>query len=155
MLIRKFFLILFLLQVGKANAVTCQDVRSIMHTFFQVHYKEKVFNNKISKRSIDNFIKQLDPFKIMFLEKEVNDFINKGHLELERSLPKAKCEFIGSVYGLYLSRFEMLSEETKKLLRKEFDFTKDEYLSIDRKKLLYPKNMQEIKERWRKKLKYQ
>jgi carboxyl-terminal processing protease len=62
-------------------------------------------------------------------------------------------DFAFEVYKLYLRRLKEYRLYAEAKLKNGFDFNKDEYFSVDRRKLPRAANMDELKDVWRKKLK--
>ncbi len=116
------------------------------------HYRQHPLNKEISSQIFDDYFKRLDPNKTYFTSGDVEDFESYRFL-LDEMIEQGNYEFAFKVYDLFLKRFESYRDYTLKLLDQELSFTKDEDFVIDRRKLPRAKNMTELEDIWRKKLK--
>jgi carboxyl-terminal processing protease len=91
---------------------------------------------------------------LYLLQTDIDEFAKyKNTLDDELRQEKNNLNTAYFIYNRYLQRvFERL-ERNKKLLQEKYDFTLDEYLETDRKKVPYPKNQEEADKEWRKLLK--
>jgi carboxyl-terminal processing protease len=74
--------------------------------------------------------------------------------KVDDEIKGSPVEFSPAAGLLFNKRMEEASVIVKEFLAKPFDFTADENVVLDGDKLNYATNTAEIKERWRKKLKY-
>lgn len=118
------------------------------------HYRRMNLDDKVSETIWDNYIKDLDENKLYFLQSDIEEFSKfKYSLDDELRQEKNNLNTAFFIYNRYIKRVLERLERNKNLLKEKFDFTKDEYFETDRKKLPYPKNIQEADEEWRKVLK--
>lgn len=118
------------------------------------HFKRIEFGDAISEAILENYIKDIDENKLYLLQTDIDEFAKyKNTLDDELRQEKNNLNTAYFIYNRYLQRvFERL-ERNKKLLQEKYDFTLDEYLETDRKKVPYPKNQEEADKEWRKLLK--
>ncbi|MDA8165891.1 MAG: carboxy terminal-processing peptidase [Desulfobacteraceae bacterium] len=118
------------------------------------HYSHKPFDDKLSKNAFNLYLEGLD-FQKKFLlagdverlktySSQIDDEINKGDLEL----PQVAA-------GIMRERIAFVQKELPSLFSSPFDFTKDETIELDPKKVGYCKNEQELRDRWHQNLKFQ
>ena len=144
-----------LLWAQSAWALTCSEVRQLMLLYFKVHYSYDKFDDELSKRTLDNFIKYWDPGKLYFFQADVDEFEEKFADKLDNQMNKIDCGGIEFIANRYSKRFEERQVYIDKLIDSKFDFTKDESMLIDRKKISFAKTLEEVNERWRKRIKFQ
>lgn len=118
------------------------------------HFSGKKFDDTLSRAAYELYLKQLDSQKLFLLKEDVeklkvyadliDDEMNSGKMEL----PK-----IGS--SLLMKRVVEVQPMVKELLSQEFDFSQEESLEADPEKRDYCSTGAELRERWRKVLKYQ
>ncbi len=82
--------------------------------------------------------------KLQAYSTRIDDELNQGRLELPKVAAVIMDERIAQVQGM-----------VRKILAGEFDFSTDEKIQTDPEKLAFCKTPQELKERWRKTLKFQ
>ncbi len=120
----------------------------------QNHYSQKPIDDELSKAAFDLYLKQLDGQKRFLLKEDadklmtfstaIDDEINRGKLEL--------AEVGARIMALRVAQVKNIANE---LIDKGFDLTVDETLETDPEKIDFCKNEQELKERWRKIIKFQ
>lgn len=139
----------------KSAAITCQDVRLLTKTLVRHHFYYNDFGDMLSERTFDNLLKNWDPSKLYFLSSDVNSLRGKYQKTIDDQILKADCKFINEVADIYSKRFFERHKDIKNLINLKHDFTLDEYMIIDPDELEWAKNGDELKERWRKRIKFQ
>lgn len=176
--------ILFLYFVVNLNlyALSCKDLPVIMKEYLKLHYSFNTFDDELSKRTLDLFLKSWDPGKYFFYNKDIialknqyNDklddlifkvdknklFINQDfqarfkELLLGNNIYNPNCSFINQIINLYAKRFQEQMNNVIALIDTKHNFQVDEYIELDRKSLDWAESSEELKERWRKRVKFQ
>lgn len=118
------------------------------------HYKRMNLDDKVSEMIWDNFIKDLDENRLYLLQSDIDEFSKfKYTLDDELRQEKNNLNTAYFIYNRYMKRVLERLERNKTLLKEKFDFNQDEYFETDRKKLPFPKNIQDADNEWRKLLK--
>lgn len=138
-----------------ALALNCQEVRQLSGYFLRLHFSQNTFDDELSERSLDNFIKYWDPGKVYFLKSDIDDFNKKYRNKLDDMINSGDCSAIENIFAVYNKRFKEQYKVSQAFIDKKFDFTVDEYMTIDRKKMAFASNTEELNERWRQRIKYQ
>ncbi len=99
------------------------------------------------------FLKQLDPMKLYFMQSDIDEF-SKREFELDDLAKEGKTEYAYSIFNVFLKRVDERVKLVDELLATEHDFTVDEEMITDRKVTAYAKNDEEIRDKWRKRIKY-
>ncbi|ARV10161.1 tail-specific protease [Winogradskyella sp. PC-19] len=128
-------------------------VRLITYLLDQGHFAPQDINDEFSVRVYDDYIKQLDPFKRYFYQSDIKEF-ETYKIELDDQLKAYDLSFFDMTHKRLIERIEESKETFGKILNKSFDYTKDEEFDSDYDELDYVKNKREMKERWRKQLKF-
>ncbi len=136
-------------------ALNCQQVRQLVGVYFKMHFYHHDFDDELSRRTLDNFIKGWDPGKVYFLKTDVDDITAKYATKLDDQIMDSNCASIDEVVKLYSKRFNERQKTIDGLIDQPHDFTKDEYMVIDRKKLDWGVTTEELTERWRQRVKFQ
>lgn len=110
-------------------------------------------DDKISQRALEQFIKALDNRKLYFLASDIAEF-EQSKDKLDDAAAKGDISFAYKVYNRFLERIDQRVEKVDELLKEDFDFTQDEFLSTDWDKIPFATSEAELKDRWRKLLKY-
>ena len=132
---------------GKALMLIIQDALS------QVHYAPVKLDDEFSEKAYGLYIERLDYGKRFFLAEDVKEF-EKHKKAIDDQIQSGSYELFDLTYELMDSRLAKVKNYYQSILNKPFDFTKDEIIESDGEKLKWAKNTQELKDRWRKILKY-
>jgi carboxyl-terminal processing protease len=119
----------------------------------QGHFKPKDINDDFSKKVYAKYFEELDQEKNMFLKSDVVA-LQKYSTTLDDEIKGAPVEFFLQAGKLFNKRAEEVSAIYKDILSKPFDFSINESFVSDPKKLDFPTNATERRDRWRKRLKY-
>lgn len=123
------------------------------------HYSKKPFDATVSSQFLDLYLDTLDPGRIHFTQADVADFekfrTNLNHMIVtDRGIGDASA-------GCFIFNrfFERMSERTAyaeaMLKHEKFAFDTDERITINRKGAPYPKDLEEAKQLWRERLRFE
>jgi len=118
------------------------------------HYNPQVFNDTFSAHVYSLYLKRMDYNKKILLKEDV-DKLNKYKYQLDDLIKKNSLEFFNLSLDILTKRTKEDQQYYRDLLAKPFDFTKDENVELNPDKFSYAANTSELKEAWRKYLKYQ
>ena len=118
------------------------------------HYVQKELNDEFSKHVFTNFIDGLDPSKRYFTKDDIKEF-SKYKYQIDNQLKESDIAFYNLVYGRFLSKIKNAKQYYGSLLKKPFNYKKDEFIDLDYKKTEYAKSEKELINYWRKQLKLQ
>ena len=122
--------------------------------FTRQHYTQVKMDDALSEKIFDRYIQQLDYARNVFLATDVTEF-QKYRFEFDRIIARGKLDVAYEIFNLNLQRRLERYEYALTLLEKEpFDFTKDEAYNFDREEASWPKDIAELNELWRLKVKY-
>jgi carboxyl-terminal processing protease len=136
-------------------ALNCPQVRQLVGVYLKMHYSHHEFDDELSRRTLDNFVKAWDPGKVYFLKSDVKQFEEKYATKLDDMVMDADCAAVDEISKLYAKRFAERQKVIKEWINAKHDFKVDEYMMIDRKKLDYAVTADEISSRWRERVKFQ
>ena len=136
--------------------LTCSTLSDRMKDFLKNHYDFRSFNEELSKRTFDMFIKLLDPGKLYFTKEDISEFA-KQEPSLFKNINNYDCRLITGENGIYERYKKRLNKATilaKSALNEKPDFTKEEFIETDRKKTEWANSPADLKDRWRKTIKF-
>lgn len=137
----------------KANASRIRYVtRNVVAILQSRHYRSQPFNDDFSHKVFEKYLEMLDPARIYFTEEDLKRF-GRRYNTLDDDLEKGNADFAFEVYDLFKSRMAEYREFAENLLKKDFDFSVNENIILDRSKVPRPANKNEMHELWRKRLK--
>ncbi len=117
------------------------------------HLIRSPINDVIGGRTVDHYIKELDPQKLYFLQSDVDEF-NQVRTTLDDSVKQGNIDWAYSTFKRYLDRLDQRIAVAEKLVDETYDFTVKETMVYDAKELKWAVDDAEINERWRKRIKY-
>jgi len=117
------------------------------------HYEPKEVNDSFSSNVFDDFIEVIDPTKRYFLKSDIREF-EKYRFMIDDEIRNTDIEFFNTIYERLMVRMEEAKDIYKEVLAQPFDYTLDESIEIDYDNQDFAANKKELKERWRKQLKY-
>ncbi|BFP40429.1 carboxy terminal-processing peptidase [Flavobacteriaceae bacterium GF1] len=117
------------------------------------HYEPKNINDKFSANVFVDFIDILDPTKRYFLKGDIEEF-EKYKYQIDDQIKNTDITFFNLVHQRLMKRMDEAKSIYAEVLESPFDFKKSEDINIDYAEVPYAKNRKELKERWRKQLKY-
>ena len=117
------------------------------------HYEPKDINDNFSADVYEDFIDIVDPTKRYFLQSDIQEF-EKYKYQIDDQIKNTDITFFSMIYDRLMKRMEEAKGIYKDVLDKPFDFNTEETITIDYKDQPFAKNKKELKERWRKQLKY-
>lgn len=119
-----------------------------------IHYSPLEINDKFSEKVYKLYLKRLDYNKKFLIQSDIDE-LKKYEKSIDDDFKNSQFNFFEKSYELILKRVAEAQEYYKDILSQPFDFTKDETIQLDPEKLNFCKSKEELKEAWRKTLKYQ
>ena len=118
------------------------------------HLSRKPLDDKISQRAFDMYIKMLDPMKVYFLQSDVDEFSSKWRDSVDDNMKKGEYEIAFEIFNRFLQRVDERSQLAVELVDSTFDYTLDEEIATDQEDVKFATNDDEVRDRWRKRIKY-
>ena len=141
------------LEVDEPNAQDRQIVRTIAKRMKLFHLSNQDMDDDISKKGFQLYLKSLDPSKMYFYQSDIDEFSASAD-ELDDLAKSGDLSFAFAVFNRFLKRIEERLVVINQLIESEHDFTLDEVMMTDSDELEFAKNPAELKDRWRKRIKY-
>lgn len=117
------------------------------------HYDPKEMDNVFSASIYKNFIEAMDPLKRYFLASDLEEF-SVYETEIDDQIRNKELTFFNAVFERYMKRVEESKSYYKDILNTPFDYSANEKINVDYDELPYVSTKKELKERWRKQLKF-
>jgi carboxyl-terminal processing protease len=118
------------------------------------HYVQKELNDDFSEKVFNNFIAGLDPSKRYFTKNDIKEF-SKYKFQIDNQLKESDIAFYSLVYGRFLKKVKNAKSYYNSILKKPFNYKKDEIIDLDYKSIDYANSEKELQDFWRKQLKLQ
>ncbi len=125
----------------------------ISYVLDQGHFVEKEINDDFSRKVFNEYLNIIDPYKRYFYKSDIEEF-KKYEDQLDDKFINAEIDFFDLTYNRGQQRFNESKLIYKEILNNPFDYQIDENFNADFESLDYVKNKSEMKDRWRKQLKF-
>ncbi|MBK99207.1 MAG: tail-specific protease [Flavobacteriaceae bacterium] len=125
----------------------------ISYVLDQGHFVEKEINDDFSRKAFNEYLNIIDPYKRYFYKSDIEEF-KKYEDQLDDKFINAEIDFFDLTYNRGQQRFNESKLIYKEILNNPFDYQIDENFNADFESLDYVKNKSEMKDRWRKQLKF-
>ncbi|MFO7831940.1 MAG: carboxy terminal-processing peptidase [Desulfuromonadaceae bacterium] len=118
------------------------------------HYNNYPLDDDLSRRAFDLYIKQLDNQKRFLLREDVQ-MLGAYKTYIDNEIRRGNIHLPLYSARIMEKRIPVLDETVEDLLNDRFDYDRTETMETDEEKLDFCVNHDELRERWRKTLKYQ
>lgn len=125
----------------------------ITYVLNQGHYDARDINDQFSEQVYNDYLEALDPSKRFFYAEDINEFSNYKD-QLDDQIKNKDISFFDLTYNRLQKRAEEARNFYKEILSKPFDFSEKEDINTDYDKMDYASSEKELKDRWRKQLKF-
>ncbi|WP_338734099.1 carboxy terminal-processing peptidase [Mangrovimonas cancribranchiae] len=128
-------------------------VQVITYVLERGHFDPKELNDSFSEEVYQDYLDQIDPLKRYFLKSDIKEF-EAYKYQIDDQLKQFDISFFNLTNERLMKRIEEAKVIYKDVLEKPFDYSVDEAYSSDYENQDYAKNSRQLKERWRKQLKF-
>ena len=117
------------------------------------HYEPKDIDDDFSVNVFEDFVDVIDPTKRYFLEDDIMEF-EQYKFQIDDQIKNTDISFFNLVYDRLMERMNDAKKIYQEVLEDPFDYSVEETLNIDYKEQPFASSKKDLKERWRKQLKY-
>lgn len=127
-------------EVGRQVAILLQNT----------HFSRARWNDELSAKFLDTYLRDLDPRRMHFLQSDIQRFKEDYGSRLhEMLLRKNSTVAAEDIYHTFIERAKESHAFINQVIKEEMDFSKDEFIERSRKDSSWPKNRQEWEALWR------
>jgi carboxyl-terminal processing protease len=126
--------------------------RMVASRISRLHYSQRPLDDTVSRQLFDEYFDTLDHNRYFFLESDIEEF-SSYKLVLDDLLLRGNVEFAYDIYARFLERVHDRLDMLQQRLKQPFDFTLDEEMLFDRSKMPWCKDVLDLDELWRLRLK--
>lgn len=116
------------------------------------HYKPVALDDVSSSKIFDNYIKSLDGQKVFFLQADIDQYAY-ARTKLDDAILDEDLTIPFAIFSLYQQRVAERLTYARSLLKKGFDFKKEESYQYTREKADWAKSQDKMNDLWRKRVK--
>ena len=117
------------------------------------HYDAKEMDDSFSKEVYKDYLESIDPLKRYFYASDIKEF-KQYEDQIDDQVRNSEISFFDLTHERLVQRMKEAEEIYKEILSQPFDYSKKEALDTDYEAQTYVNNKEEMKERWRKQLKF-
>ena len=128
-------------------------VQLVSSGLLQAHFEPKALNDEFSEQMFDYYLDGIDPGKRFLLQSDIDGW-DSYRSQLDDQIRNSEFTFFDSSYETLMMRVGQTKSIYKEILSKPFDYSKEEFIQTDGADMEYASNMDELKDYWRKYLKY-
>jgi len=143
----------FAQKLSSADPADQETAKLVARMIPRFHLSRGEINDRISSMLLDGFLKDLDPQKLYFLQSDITEF-EKYRTILDDEIKAGNVDFAYLVFNRYKQRLDHQMGVAHKLVGEKHDFTVDESIETDPKKLVWSADQSSLDERWRKRVKF-
>jgi carboxyl-terminal processing protease len=118
------------------------------------HYAPYDLNDDFSKRVWKSYLERLDYNKRFFTASDISQ-LQSYENQIDDQVKESDYGFFNQAEDLYAARYNQVKSYYKEMLIQPFDFNENETVELDPEKMAWAANESELKDRWRKLLKWQ
>jgi carboxyl-terminal processing protease len=131
------------------HGVQFQLIGQLLNSF---HYRKLVIDDQLSNEFLTNYIENLDPGKVYFLQSDIDKFEAKYKNLLDDHILQGNVDAGFEIYNLYQQRLEDRINYAQALLKREFDFETNDSFLVKRDNAKWAANFSEYDALWTKKI---
>lgn len=139
---------------SEENAKEQVLMQVLMSSLKNGHYETKELNDEFSADAFDLYIKRLDFGKRFLLQEDI-DALLKHRMTIDDEIMASEFKLFDESYKMINKRVSESQDYYKEFLAAPFDFTINEDIELDEEKRMFASNKKELKDYWRRYLKYQ
>lgn len=129
-------------------------IKVLMESLKNSHYEPRTIDDQFSKDAFDLYLKRMDYSKRFLLKSDVAALAEYND-KIDDQINASDYKFFDLSYDVLQNRMKEAQEYYKELLAEPFDFTVKETIELDEEKRDFASTREELKDHWRKLLKYQ
>lgn len=138
---------------GKVTTADRNAATNIYRLLQSQHLLQPTIDDSISERALAHFVKGLDAQKMYFTKADIAEFDLLKH-SFDDELKKGSYQHAFTIFKRFLDRVDQSTVLINELLDQQHDFTVDEEMVTDRDLIDYAVDDADMRERWRKRIKY-
>ncbi len=128
-------------------------IELISYVLKQWHYNPSDINDEFSKKVYKDFVRSVDPLKRYLYKSDIKEF-ERFELDIDEQIKNKDLTFFNLVYERLVQRMKEGKKMSLEIIEEPFNYKLKENLNIDYENIDYASSKKEMRNRWRKQLKY-
>ncbi len=129
-------------------------IRMLVQSLNQAHFDPKKIDDDFSEKVFHQYLKKLDYQKRFLLQPDIDNLVKYAKL-LDDEMNYGTLQFFDMSFDLVGQRIGEAQVYYQERISEPFDFTKKESIDLDFEEIPYAQTKDELREYWRKFIKYQ
>ncbi len=121
---------------------------SVARVLESVHYSRRKLDDEMSRLLLNQYLLDLDPNKLFFTQQDVDEFTRKYAEALDDAIFSGNLDPARDIYSRYAERVTARVAANKKLAVKDYNFSSDRAVQLDRRDGPWPKDIAEADQLW-------
>ena len=132
------------------NQLAARLVTTMME---RLHLSKLPLDDTIADRAFDHYVKALDPLKDYFLQADIDEFAVFEN-QIDDKIQVGNFDIAFMIFRRFIERVDQRTTLALEMIDYPHDFTIDETLATDPDMLTFAKSDAEVRDKWRKRIKY-
>lgn len=132
------------------NALAARLVATMME---RLHLSKLPLDDTIAERAFDQYVKTLDPLKDYFVQADIDEF-SAFENQIDDKIQSGNFDIAFMIFRRFIERVDQRTALAMEMIDQPHDFTVDETLGTDPDLLTFAKTDEEVRNKWRKRIKY-
>src|SRR5690606_37964503 len=128
-------------------------LKTVVSAVQEGHFSPRPVDDSLSFQVFRKTLSQLDYEKKFFIAEDIAQ-LKTHEFQIDDQILQGSTAFFDDVNRLFVQRVDQAESYMKEVLKTPFDFSKPEQVELNGDKLDYTKDQEDLRERWRKNLKY-
>ena len=143
-------------RILKTTPVMRLETRTLVQMLEYFHYNKDAVSSADYPELISDYLKELDPQRLFFTAEDEQHFRKQYGPRIETDLAYlGNIDTAFDIYKVYETRVQARANWIFTELKKDFDFTTQEFYTPDRSKSPFAANAAEVNDLWRRRVKYE
>ncbi len=127
---------------------------AVMKILEEAHFDPEDINNEFSEKVFDYYLEYIDPYKRFYTQEDVKS-LEMHRLQIDDQVRANELIFFDASVEIMQNRIKEVQDYYKQIIQQDFDFSLNESYELDAEKRNFPANSAELKDSWRRGLKYE
>ena len=136
----------------RPTAVHARSARVVVDLMSRYHYRQAPLDDALGGRVLDRYLDVFDPSHSVFLAEDIAEF-ERHRTQVDDALRRGRLNLAFEVFERYRTRMAERARVAMELVRREFDFARDEQLELDRSDFPWAESRADLDDYWRRRVK--
>ena len=136
----------------RPTAAHARSARVVVDLMNRYHYRRTPLDDALGGKVLDRYLDVFDPNHSVFLSEDIVEF-DLHRNRVDDALRRGRLDIAFEVFERYRARMAERATVASDLVRREFDFTRDEQLELDRSDSPWAESLAALDDHWRRRVK--